>query len=298
MICLVTGDMGFVGGHLVKLLKSQGHEVHGFDLKRGQDFRDYETVRRELDLTRPDRIFHIGAQAFVPESFYDPERAVDVILKGSLNIFKAVHNLGLKTRIHVAGSSEEIGDTPFNEPPIDETATPNPLSPYAVAKLAMTHSALVYAESYNMNIVATRTFNHTGPGRGEEYAEGSWAKQVAEIETGKRKVLTHGNLESVRNYTDVRDIVKAYTLAIELPPGLYYVCSDQNVTMQTVLGTFTNLSTVDIPTKLDPQLLRPIDFSFKPPTADKFKKLTGWTPTISLEKTMGDILTEWREKCA
>lgn len=292
MRCLVTGSSGFVGGYLVKLLESQGHKVYKYDIKTGNDFRDYEDIRMVIDSVRPDKIFHLGAQAYVPESFDDPYRAFEVNTIGSLNILEAVRRIGLKTKIHLCGSSEEYGDARD----LDERASPNPLSAYAISKLAMDHLGQLYAKSYGMHIVITRTFNHTGPGRGEQYAESAWAKQIAEIERGEREILEHGNLGPMRNYTDVRDIVQAYTLAIDLPSDVYNICSDQNVGMTEVLDTLTSLSTVPIPTTSKQSLFRPVDFSFNTPSCKKFTDLTNWKPEYTLDQTLKDILEYWRNE--
>lgn len=298
MRCLVTGWAGFVGEHLVKLLKSQGHEVFGFDIKNSieQDLRNYEAVRGAIDQCRPDRIFHLAALAYVPESFLDPRRAIEVNTLGSLNILEAVRNLGLKTKIHFCGSSEEYGDVEDNR--TDEVSLPNPQSPYAIGKLGMDYLGQLYAKAYGMDIVVTRTFNHTGPGRGEMYAESAWAKQIVEIERGERTVLKHGDLNPIRNYTDVRDVVRAYTLAVDLPSGVYNVCSDQNVVMGKVLAILKSKANCEVPTETDSNLMRPADFSFKSPDSSKFRKLTGWKPEIALEQTLADILSNWRETLA
>ena len=293
---LVTGSAGFVGQHLAQHLIDQGWEVEGFNLRNGQNLLDYEYVRNALDILRPDAIFHLAAQAYVPESFANPHRTFEVNTIGSLNILEAVRQLGIKTKIHLAGTSEEYGDAQYGDGIITEEALPNPLSPYAISKLAMDHLGRLYAKSYGLQVVVTRAFNHAGPGRGEMYAESAFAKQIVEIELGKREVVEHGNLESIRNYTDVRDIVRAYALAIDLPVGVYNICSNQSVTMQEIMDMLIKHSKVPIETKVNPALYRPADFSFKTPSCEKFKKLTGWEPKYKLEKTMADVLDTWREK--
>lgn len=295
---LVIGSMGFVGQHLTKHLLEQGWEVNGFNLRDGQDIRNFEFLRNALDVYRPTHIFHLAAQAYVPESFANPIRTFEINTLGSLNLLEAVKQLGIKTKIMLAGTSEELGDTSTVEEPITEVSLPNPLSPYAISKLAMDHLGQLYARSYGLHVVVTRAYNHAGPGRGEMYAESAFAKQIVEIENGTRKVVEHGNLESIRNYTDVRDMVKAYALAIELDPGVYSICSDRNVSMEYVMDTFVNLATVPIETKVNPALYRPADFSFKKPSCKKFTDLTDWTPAIPLKQTLSDILNDWRQRLA
>lgn len=291
MNVLCTGSKGFVGRHLTEYLVKQGHQVHSFNKQDGQDIRDYEQLRNYLDALRPDYIYHLAAQAFVPESFTSPQRVFEVNTIGSLNLLEAVRQLGLKTKILLAGTSEEYGDAE----PLEDGGV-NPLSPYAISKLAMDKLGLLYAKSYGMNVVVTRAFNHTGPGRGEQYAESSWAKQIAEIEQGKRSYIEHGNLDSVRNYTDVRDIVKAYTLAIDLPSDVYNICSTRNVQMEWIIGNLVGFSNSEIIMKNNQSLHRPVDFSFKVPYCDKFKELTGWKTTIDLTQTLKDLLEYWREQ--
>lgn len=295
---LITGSAGFVGSHLANYLQDEGLQVEGFNLRNGQNLLDYEVVRNTLDIYRPDYIFHLAAQAYVPESFDNPYRTFQVNTFGSLNLLEAVKQLGIKTRVHLAGTSEEYGDAQYGKGRITEQASPNPLSPYAISKLAMDHLGRLYAKSYGLNVVVTRAFNHAGPGRGEMYAESAFAKQIVEVEQGRRKVVEHGNLESVRNYTDVRDIVRAYRLAIDLPSGVYNICSDQNVTMQDLMDMLVKQAKTKIKTEVNSALYRPADFSFKTPSCEKFKQLTNWKPTIPLETTMADILEDWRNRLA
>lgn len=296
MKSLIIGETGFVGSHLSRYLEADGWDVKGFSLRYGKDIRDYESVRNWLDIQRPDAIFHLAAQAYVPESIANPARTFEINTIGSINLLEAVRQLGLKCTVHLAGTSEEYGDAQYGDGIITEETIPNPLSPYAISKLAMDHLGRLYAKSYGMHVVVTRAFNHAGPGRGEMYAESSFAKQIAEVEAGKRQVVEHGNLSSVRNYTDVRDIVRAYAMAIKLPSGIYNICSQQNVSMEEVLNTLIYISGRTIEKKVNPALYRPSDFSFKTPDCSKFTELTGWKPEIKLRKTLRDLLTYWEER--
>lgn len=298
MKALITGSAGFVGKHLVELLTAEGIEVIHFNLRDGQNILDYELVRNTLDVYRPDYVFHLAAQAFVPESFNNPYRTFQVNMLGSVNLLEAVRQLGIKTKIHLAGTSEEYGAAMSGKGKVDESTLPEPSSPYAVSKMAMDYLGQVYAKAYGMDVVITRAFNHAGPGRGEMYAESAFAKQIVECELGKKEFVEHGNLESIRNYTDVRDVVRAYRLAIDLPSGVYNICSDNSVSMQELMNLLIQNAKVDIQTQLNEALYRPGDFSFKTPSCEKFKKLTKWKPTYTLEQTMSDVLEHWREKLA
>lgn len=294
MRALITGSDGFVARHLFNELTARDYDVFGFDISTGGDLRDYEAVRQAVNRYRPDRIFHLGAMTFVPESFIHPHRAIEINTLGSLNVLEAVRSIGLKARIHLAGTSEEYGRS--QEEPVTEETPLAPLSPYAIGKVGMDYFGQLYAKSYGMDIIITRAFNHCGPGRGEEFAESAFAKQVAEIERGTRKILKHGNLESVRNYSDVRDIVRGYVEAIELPSGVYNLCSDQNVTMAEMLDMLIGMANQPIETEVDPALYRPADFSFKKPSCEKLTDLTGWKAMIPLKTTLSDILEDWRRR--
>lgn len=296
MRALVTGSAGFVGRHLTTLLNNEGIEVIGYNLRDGQNLLDYEMLRNTLDIYRPDYIFHLAGEAFVPESFTNPYRAFQHNTLGSVNLLEAVRQLGIKTKIQMAGTSEEYGDALFGKGTITEKTLPTPKSPYAISKLAMDYMGQLYTDSYGLNVVVTRAFNHAGPGRGEMYAESAFAKQIVDCERGTRTEVEHGNLNSIRNYTDVRDIVRAYRLAIDLPSGVYNICSDNSVNMKELMDLLIKNAKVEIKTKVNPALYRPSDFSFKTPSCEKFKKLTGWKPEIPLEKTMQDILDYWRAK--
>jgi GDP-4-dehydro-6-deoxy-D-mannose reductase len=288
---IVIGSEGFVGRHLSDYLLANGWEAKGFNLRHGQNILNYEQVRNILDIERPDVIFHLAAQAYVPESFIDPKRAFEVNTIGSLNLLQAIRQLGLKTTVHLAGTSEEYGDGDVNE-----ESKLQPKSPYAISKVAMDYLGQLYNNAYNMHVVVTRAFNHTGPGRGEQYAESSFAKQIIEAKMGRVTKVEHGNLESVRVYTDVRDIVRAYVMAIDLPSGVYNISSSRAVTMQQVMDILISKSGIEIETCINQSLCRPADFSFKVPDCKKFRDATGWEPEISLQDTLGDLLDYWQEK--
>ena len=293
---VVTGGLGFVGQHLITALEKRGDKVFCFDRKLNHELLDYENIRNFLDIARPAEIYHLAAQAYVPESIDSPIRAFEQNTLGSVNLLKAVKNLGIKCKIHMAGTSEEYGDAKPAGDKVAETDLPNPMSPYAISKLAMENFALWYAKTYGLDVVVTRAFNHSGAGRGEMYAESSFAKQIVEIERGKQKELRHGNLESVRNYTDVRDVVRAYMLAINLPSDVYNICSENNVTMQDILDGLIKNAKVKIKTKAQPALYRKSDFSFSPPSCEKFTKLTEWKPQIRLEGMLLELLMYWRNQ--
>jgi GDP-4-dehydro-6-deoxy-D-mannose reductase len=282
MKAMITGMQGFVGAHLRMALEDNGIEVIGYDIKSGQDVTNYEQVRNFLDKERPDYIYHLAAQAYVPESRNNPHRTYHVNLFGTLNILEAVRQLGISPKILIAGSSEEYGNT-------EELY---PLSHYALSKIGQDLLGQLYNKVDGLHVVRTRAFNHTGPGRGEMYAESSWAKQIVEIENGKREYLEHGNLQTVRNYNDVRDVVRGYMLAIDSEPGWYNICSDDNPTMQDVLDMLISLSTSKIEVKENRSLFRAGDFSFIPPKCT----LPGYGPKYSLLQTMSDLINYWRVK--
>lgn len=296
MTTLITGDLGFVGQHLTKSLRDDDHHVTGYDLAfSGQhDVRNYETLRSTIETVQPEYIFHLAAQALVGESVRSPRRTFDVNLLGTINLLEAVRQTGLHTSIMLAGTSEEYGyETQTG--PVTETSPCFPTTPYGVSKLAAGQLGLVYAHQHNMQVVVTRAFNHIGPGQTAAYAVSAFARRIVEVELGRRDVVTHGNLDAIRNFTDVRDIVRAYRYAIGLPSGVYNLCSTRSVPMHDIINGLIAHAKKPVNLRIDDALYRPSATTiWHNPSAAKFIDLTDWRPEIELEQTLGDILTWWR----
>ncbi len=311
---LITGITGFAGSHLAELLLRESVDVYGIQRWRSKtenmedikdkvkieeaDLLDAHSLYSVIDKIKPDYIFHLAAQSFVQSSWASPTQTLEVNIIGTAHLFEAVRKTDLPITIQIACSSEEYGKVLPNEVPIKETNPLRPLSPYAVSKLAMDYLGYQYHESYNMNIIRTRGFNHTGPRRGEVFAESSFAKQIAEIEKGKREPVVHvGNLEAQRDYTDVRDMVRAYYLSVQKcePGEVYNIATGTAWRINDVLKLLISMSKVKVEIKSDPARMRPSDVEILIGNNSKFVKQTGWQPEIRFEKTMEDLLNYWRE---
>jgi len=315
MKVLITGITGFVGSHLAEYLLSYGYEVYGIVRWRSRmenietirdrivlldsDIKDASSVKEAIKKIQPDQIYHLAGQSFVLSSFTIPAETFLTNVIGELNIFEAVREIKCDTLIMVAGSSEEYGLVYEKELPINETNPLRPLSPYAVSKVAQDLLGFQYFRSYGMKIIRTRAFNHTGPRRGEVFVTSNFAKQIAEIEKGKKEpVLWVGNLEAERDFTDVRDIVKGYHLALlkgELGE-VYNLCSGYAWKISKILEYLLSLSKVKVEIKTDPSRLRPSDVMRLLGDCTKFQRKTGWKSEIPFEKTMEDLLNYWRAK--
>ncbi|MCK4337388.1 MAG: GDP-mannose 4,6-dehydratase, partial [Candidatus Aminicenantes bacterium] len=247
----------------------------------------------------PHWIFHLAAQSFVPTSWVCPAETFAINAVGEINLFEAVLNLKLSPRIQIAGSSEEYGFVNPDEVPMKESNPLRPLSPYAVSKVAQDLLAYQYFKSYGLETVRTRGFNHTGPRRGDVFICSNFAKQIVEIEKGVRKpVIYVGNLEAQRDFTDVRDMVKAYWLSLEKGESgdVYNIGSGKTYRMQEILDILLSLSKASVTVEVDPKRLRPSDVPILLSDSSKFRSLTGWKPEIPLEKTLQDLLDHWRER--
>jgi GDP-4-dehydro-6-deoxy-D-mannose reductase len=318
MRVLITGFTGFVGSHLADHLVARGDvEVLGTHRWRSRmenvehlagrvrlvecDLRDPAAVRRALATTRPDRIFHLAAQSYVPTSWLQPGETILGNVACELNLFEAVRDLGLDARLQIAGSSEEYGLVHPHEVPIREDNPLRPLSPYAVSKVTQDLLAYQYWMSYRLHVVRTRGFNHTGPRRGQVFVTSNLARQMAEIERGLREpVVWVGNLDAIRDFTDVRDMVRAYWLALEhgTPGEVYNICSGRGYTVREVLDILVGLTHVKVEVREDPARMRPSDVNVLVGDCSRLRALTGWEPTIPFEVTLKDLLEYWRQRVA
>ena len=316
----ITGITGFVGSHLADyiLANSPGISVSGLARWRSPtdnirqilnkitleygDLFDYPSIRAILERQKPDIIFHLAAQSYVPYSFDAPVATLMTNVIGTCNLLEAVKELksasGYDPVIHICSSSEVYGQVREDEIPIDEDTPLRPASPYAVSKVAEDRLAFQYWLSWKIKTITTRMFTHTGPRRGDVFALSNFAKQIAAIEAGvSRPVVKVGNLDSVRTFSDVRDAVKAYWLLVtKCRPGeVYNIGGIETMTIGEMLKRLIKLSTVKgIKIEVDPGRLRPSDVTLQIPSIDKFVRETGWQPEIKLEKTMKDTLDYWR----
>jgi GDP-4-dehydro-6-deoxy-D-mannose reductase len=263
------------------------------------ELQDASAVRGVIRAVKPDRIFHLAAQSFVPTSWTAPATTLTNNIVSQVNLFEAVREARLDPVIHVAGSSEEYGLVYPDEAPIVESNPLRPLSPYAVSKVGQEMLALQYFRSYGLKCVVTRGFNHTGPRRGQVFATSSFAKQIAEIEAGFRQpVIEVGDLDSKRDWTDTRDMVRAYWLAAERgqPGEVYNVGRGTCMRVGDMLDILLSHSHVAIEQEQEPSRMRPSDVKLLLANCDKFKQATGWEPVIPFVQTMADLLGYWRER--
>jgi GDP-4-dehydro-6-deoxy-D-mannose reductase len=263
------------------------------------DLTDAVSARRVVEAVRPDRIFHLAAQSFVPGSWNAPAMTVDVNVIGQINLFEGIRMAGLDPVVQIAGSSEEYGLVYPDEVPMKETNPLRPLSTYAVTKVAQELLGWQYFRSYGLKAITTRGFNHTGPRRGEIFVTSSFSKQIAEIEKGLRPpVVMVGDLESKRDWTDVRDMVRAYWLAVDKgePGQVYNIGSGSTQRVGDMLDLLLSLSTAKIEVRTDPTRLRPSDVKILWADARKFRECTGWEPRIPFRQTMRDLLDYWRAR--
>ncbi|VBO35316.1 GDP-D-mannose dehydratase [Burkholderia pseudomallei] len=266
------------------------------------DLRDYLSIHEAVKQSTPDFVFHLAAQSYPKTSFDSPLDTLETNVQGTANVLEALRKNNIDAVTHVCASSEVFGRVPREKLPIDEECTFHPASPYAISKVGTDLIGRYYAEAYNMTVMTTRMFTHTGPRRGDVFAESTFAKQIAMIERGLiPPVVKTGNLDSLRTFADVRDAVRAYYMLVTINPipGAYYnIGGTYSCTVGQMLDTLISMSTSNdvIRVETDPERLRPIDADLQVPNTRKFEAVTGWKPEISFEKTMEDLLNYWRAR--
>lgn len=320
--CVITGITGMVGSHLADyLLENTDWEVYGLTrwndrmdniehlmqrinkkdrvhLEYG-DINDLSSMLAVFGRVEPDYVFHLAAQSYPKTSFESPLETLETNILGTAKVLDAIKTLGLDPVIHVCASSEVFGRVPKEFLPIHEDVQFHPASPYAISKVGTDLVGRFYAEAYGLTVMTTRMFTHTGPRRGDVFAESTFAKQIAMIEAGLQEpVIKVGNLDSLRTWSDVRDAVRAYYMLVTNNPtaGEYYnIGGTFSCTVREMLEHLISLSTTEnITIEIEPDRLRPIDADLQVPDTSKFKNHTGWEPEISFERTMQDLLDYWR----
>ena len=317
MRALITGITGFAGSHLADLMLAEHPEVEVYGTYRWRsrmdniehmapelrllecELRDPSSVRRAVETARPDVVFHLAAQSFVPSSWTAPGDTVLSNLSGQINLFEAIRFLDLDPVVQIACSSEQYGLVKRDEVPIRESNPLRPLSPYAVSKVGQDFLGYQYFQSYGLKVIRTRGFNHTGPRRGDVFVTSNFARQVARIELGLAEpVIRVGNLDAVRDFTDVRDMVRAYWLAVTRgkPGEVYNIATGRGQTIREMLDRLLALARVEVKVETDPARLRPSDVEILIGDSSRFRADTGWEPQVPFDKTLGDTLEFWRER--
>jgi GDPmannose 4,6-dehydratase len=266
------------------------------------DLNDYSSIVNAIEISKPDYVFHLGAQSYPQTSFDSPIETLQTNIIGTANLLEALRKSTYKNAmIHICASSEIFGRVTSDKLPINEECSLHPASPYAISKVGTDLIGRYYGEAYKMMVMTTRMFTHTGPRRGDVFHESTFAKQIAMIENGLQEPkIFVGNLESLRTYADVRDAVRAYWMLLNINPipGAYYnIGGTYTCKVGDTLKYLLSKSTIkNIEIVIDPSRLRPIDADLQIPDITKFKELTGWEPKIPFNKTMDDLLDYWRER--
>jgi GDP-4-dehydro-6-deoxy-D-mannose reductase len=290
----ITGARGFVGTRLVGHLEGLGHLVTAAD--RDVDIRDAERLTASLEAAQPDAVVHLAAQSSVAASFRDPAGSYAINFQGGLNVLRAIEHVAPTARLLLVGSGDQYGGQTPGAPSLSETAPQVPSSPYARSKQAVERLGLE-ANKRGANVVATRSFNHTGPGQDDRFVAPSFARQAAEIAAGARAPrMTVGNLESVRDFLHVDDVIDAYTALLDpsVPRGVYNVASGVPHTIQELLDGLLAHAGVSPEVTVDPDLVRPTDQLLG--DAKKLRDATGWLPERGFSGMVAALAADWSER--
>jgi len=313
---LITGFNGFAGFHLAELLLNNDFEIIGFDITEDSgarsagfketwrnkitsvtgDLRDGDVVNEMIKHYSPDLIFHLAAQSSVKLSFENPAETMSINVNGTLNILQSILNLKIPPPTMLISSSEIYGQLKPDQVPVTEDAPLMPVNPYAVSKAAVDLLAYQYYKAYGLPIYCVRAFSHSGPGQKTAAVLSDWAFQTAEIELGlKPPQIKIGNMEVTRDYTDVRDTVKAYWAIIAggQPGRPYNVCSGKGYPLAELLKIITSFSAKKIMLTPDPSRLRPVDIPILIGSPRRLKSETGWEPKITIDRTLRDLYNYW-----
>lgn len=306
---LIIGAAGFVGNYLINEMHANGMEAYATKLPHEKlenpnanvydlDIMDKDAIVALLFEIRPDYIFHLAAQSSVGLAWKNPGLTVDVNIKGSLNVMDAIRELFYKPRVLLIGSGEEYGHIQPGETPISETNLLRPGNIYAATKACQNMIGNIYSKAYDMELMMVRAFNHIGPGQAPMFVVSDFCKQVAEAEKGLREpVMMVGNLAAKRDFTDVRDVVKAYVMLMQTGQAgeTYNVGSGAAKEIREILDLIISMSDKEIKVEIDPNKIRPVDVPIIEADITKLNQLTGWKPQISLEQTIRETLDYWRE---
>jgi GDP-4-dehydro-6-deoxy-D-mannose reductase len=293
---LITGASGFAGGHLARACAGAGDEM--LDLSRSTGLRvdllDADAVRAAVRDAAPDVVHHLAARAHVGESWRLPEAYVRDNAAMTFHLLDAVREEAPEASVVVAASSELYG--PPAQLPVDESAPLRPQNPYAVSKAACDLLAAQYADAHGMHAIRLRPFNHAGPGQGDDYVIGTLTRQVAEAEAAGASecVVRTGNIDSARDFTDVRDVTRAYVDAAGLEPGVWNVASGRSTSVRELIELVRAAASIPVRHEIDPAKVRVRDVPEVRGSAEKLHAATGWTPKIPLSQTVADALAQWR----
>jgi GDP-4-dehydro-6-deoxy-D-mannose reductase len=309
MRALITGVSGFVGRHLWRHLQAEGDDVYGLartntdglDAARVLkiDLFDRAAVERAVRETRPEVVYHLAAQSSPAESLADPWATIVNNLACQFNLLEGLLSAGMAPRVLVVGSSDEYGRVSAEDVPTHENVPLKPATPYAVSKVGQDVMGYQYFAQHGLPVVRVRPFNHTGPGHDARFVIPSFARQLAEVEMGLRAPLLRvGDLNVSRDFTDVRDMVRAYRLALTLgtPGDVYNLGSGRSTRIADMVDELIGMCRVRTETRVDAALLRPADIPRQEANIHKFTQLTGWQPTIPWHTTLRDTFEYWREK--
>ena len=316
MKALITGISGFAGSHLAEFLLNKGYKVYGTFYDKSTfsnlngfidkiilyqcDIRNYDSLRQIIKKVQPDEVYHLAAISFVPTSLKDPKLTFNTNLYGTLNLYQAIIDLKMDPIMLFVGSADEYGIVNENNLPIKEDCPSQPMNPYSISKVSADFLSYFYFKNYHLKIIRVRPFNHIGPRQAPDFVCSSFAKQIVEIERGikRESIIKVGNLGAKRDFTDVRDMVRAYWLAIQKGEigEVYNICSERVIQIGELLNNLLKLSSKKIEVLKDPKRMRSSDNPILQGDFSKFKERTRWKPQIPFKETIEDLLNYWRVK--